>query len=134
MRELNYIVNPFTNLISAWARYTATVSMSMFVQYVIITLMLIPVFLKYGMSVFSHVLLYRVVDRKRIRRIYKPRSIEMEPMMKVASNIHNGFSASSYSKSKIPVKLTCIGGNCSKMCLTCVHKGISWSLCIEIID
>ena len=34
--------------------------------------------------------LYGVVDRKRIWRIYKPRSIEMEPMMKNTCNIHNG--------------------------------------------
>ena len=58
--------------------------------------------LKYGVSEFSHVLLsaifvdlYGVVDRKHIRRIYEPRSIEMEPMMKNASNIHNGVSAPS---------------------------------------
>ena len=71
-------------------------------QYVIIMIMLLAMFLKYGVSEFSHVLLsvifldlYGVVDRKHIRRIYEPRSIEMEPMMKNASNIHNGVSAPS---------------------------------------
>ena len=70
------------------------------VQYVIIMIMLFVVFFKNGVSVFSRVLLsavlldlYGVVDRKRIRRIYKPRSIEMEPMVKNASNIQNGVSA-----------------------------------------
>ena len=59
-------------------------------------------FLKYGVSEFSQVLLatvfldlYGVVDRKRIQRIYKPSSIEMELMVKNASNIHNGVSARS---------------------------------------
>ena len=72
------------------------------VQYVIIMIMFITVFLKYGVSELSGVLLslifvdlYGVVDRKRIRRIYEPRFIEMEPKMKNASNIHNGVSAPS---------------------------------------
>ena len=38
---------------------------------------------------------YGVVNRKRIRKIYEPRSLEMEPMMKKASNIQNGVSAPS---------------------------------------
>ena len=57
-------------------------------------IMLIAVFLKYGVSEFSHVLLatlfvdlYEVVDRK-----HEPRSIEMEPIINKASNIHNGDS------------------------------------------
>ena len=95
-------VNPFAELKSAWSKYTASVSMFLSVQYVIIMIMFIIVFMKYGVSEFSHVLLsaifvdlYGVVDRKHIRRIYEPRSIEMEPMMKNASNIHNGVSAPS---------------------------------------
>ena len=73
------------------------------IQYAIIMIMLFAVFFKYGLSEFSRILLsavfvdlYVVVDRKRIRRIYKPRSIEMQPMMKNTSNIHNGVSASCY--------------------------------------
>ena len=69
-------------------------------QYVIIMIMLFTVFLKYGVLEFSQVLqsavfvdMYGEVDRKRIRRIYKPRSIEMEPMMKNISNVHNRVSA-----------------------------------------
>ena len=97
-------VNPLAELKSAWARYTATISMILFVQYVFIMIMInmITVFLKYGMSEFSRVLLsailvdlYWVVDRKLSLRNYEPRSIEMEPMMKNASNIHNGVIAPS---------------------------------------
>ena len=72
------------------------------VQYGIIMIMLIAVFLKYGVSEFSSVLLtavfmdlYGVGERKHILRIYKPRSIEMEPMMKKTSNFHSGVSAPS---------------------------------------
>ena len=93
-------VSSFAKLKSAWVRYTATVSMFLSVQYVIIMIMLFAVFLKYKVSEFSWVLLsavfvdlYKVLDRKRIRRIYELRSIEMEPMMKNTSNIHNGVSA-----------------------------------------
>ena len=71
------------------------------VQYVIIMIMLFAVFLKYGVSQFSRVLLsavfmdlYGEEDRKGIRRIYKPRSIEMEPMMKNTSNIHLEYNSS----------------------------------------
>ena len=56
----------------------------MFVQYGIIMIMLIAVFLKYGVSQFSCIILaavfvdlYGETDRKRIRRIYEPRSKEM---------------------------------------------------------
>ena len=73
-------VNSFAELKSAWAKYTAVVSMFMSVQCMIIVIMLIAVFLKYGVSEFSCVLLsvifmdlYGVVDRKCIHRIYKPR-------------------------------------------------------------
>ena len=71
-------------------------------QYGSIMIMLIAVFLKYGVFKFSCVLLaavfmdlHGVVDRKCIRRIYKPRSIEMELMMKNTSNVHMGVSAPS---------------------------------------
>ena len=64
--------------------------------------MLIAVFLKYGVSEFSYSLLaavfldlYGVVDKKQIRRIYKTESIEMEPMMKNANNLHSAVSAPS---------------------------------------
>ena len=50
-------VNPFAELKSAWAKYTATVSMFLSLQYGIILIMLIAVFLKYGVSEFSLVLL-----------------------------------------------------------------------------
>ena len=53
-------VNPFAELKSAWAKYTAAVSMFLSVQYGIIMIMLIAVFLKYGVSEFSHVLLAAV--------------------------------------------------------------------------
>ena len=64
-------VNPFAELKSAWAIYTAAIFMFVSVQYVIIFIMLIAEILKYGVSEFSHVLLsaiyvdlYVVVDRK----------------------------------------------------------------------
>ena len=95
-------VNLFSELRSVWEKYAAAISMFLYIQYEIIMIMLLAVFLKYGVSEFSRVLLsavfvdlYRVVDRKRIRRIYEPRSIEMEPMMKNTSNIHHGVSAPS---------------------------------------
>ena len=95
-------VNPFAELQSTWVKYTAAVSMFLSVHYVIIMIMLLAVFKKYRASEFSHVLLsavfvdqYEVVDRKCIQRIYEPRSIEMEPMMKKTSNIHNGVKAPS---------------------------------------
>ena len=69
------------------------------IQYAIIMVMLGAVLLKYGISEFYcgllsavFVDLYGVIDRKRIRKIYKLRSIEMEPMMKNTSNIHHGVS------------------------------------------
>ena len=61
--------------------------------------MLGAVLLKYGISKFYRVLLsavfidlYGVLDRKRVRKIYEPRLIEMELMMKNTSNIHHGVS------------------------------------------
>ena len=66
-------VNLFAELKSAMAKYTAAV---LSVQYMIILIMLIAMFLKYGVSEFSPVLLsgifldlYGVVGRKRIQRI-----------------------------------------------------------------
>ena len=46
-------VNPFAELESAWAKYTAAVSMFLSVLYGIIMVMLIGVFLKYRVSEFS---------------------------------------------------------------------------------
>ena len=87
-------VNPFAE------KYAVAISMFLSKQYAIIMIMLFAVFFTYGVSEFSRVLLsavfvnlYGVVDRKRIWRIYEPRSTEMEPMMKNTSNIHNGVSA-----------------------------------------
>ena len=95
-------VNPFSKLRDVWDRYTAVISMFMSIQYAIIMTMLCAVFVKYGVSEFYRVQLsavfvdpYRVADRKCIRRIYEPRSIEMEPMMKKTSNIHHEVSAPS---------------------------------------
>ena len=69
-------VNPFAELKSARVRYTATVSKFLSVQYAIIMIMLFEVYLKYGVSEFSRVLLsavfmnlFGVVDRKHIWRI-----------------------------------------------------------------
>ena len=75
------------------------ISMFLSVQYAVIMVMLCVVFLKYGVSEFYRVLLsavlvdlYGVADRKHIRKIYKPRSIKMEPMMKNTSNVHHGVN------------------------------------------
>ena len=69
-------VNPVPELKSARAKYTVIISMFWSVQYMIILIMLIDMFLKYGVSEFSPVLLsgifldlYGVVGRKRIQRI-----------------------------------------------------------------
>ena len=77
-------VNPFAELRSAWDKNAAAVSIFLSMQYAIIMIMLFAVFLNYGVSEFSRVLLsavflelYKVVDRKRIRRIFEPRSIEI---------------------------------------------------------
>ena len=87
-------VNPFSKLRDVWDKYTAVISMFLSIQYAIIRVMCV-VFMKNGVSEFYRVLLsavfvdlYRVADRK----IYEPRSIEMEPMMKNTSNIHHGVS------------------------------------------
>ena len=52
-KELVDAVNPFSELESAWEKYTEAVSMFEYVQYGIIIVMLIAVFLKYGESEFS---------------------------------------------------------------------------------
>ena len=92
-------VNPFSKLRDVWDRYATAISMFLSIQYAIIMVMLGAVSLKYGISEFYHVFLSvvfvnlnRVIDRKRIRKIYEPRSIKMEPMMKNTSNIHHGVS------------------------------------------
>ena len=85
---LENAVNPLSKLRDVWDRYATAISMFLSIQYAIIMVMLGAVFLKHGISEFYRVLLsavfvdlYGVVDRKRIRKIYKPRSIEMEPMI-----------------------------------------------------
>ena len=92
-------VNPFSKLRDVWDRYATAISMFLSIQYAIIMVMLGAVLLKYGMSEFYRVLLsavfvdlYGGIDRKHIRKIYKPRSIEMEPMMKNTNNIHHGVN------------------------------------------
>ena len=62
--------------------------------------MLCAVFLKYGLSEFYRVLLfavfvdlYRVADRKLVRKIYEPRAVEMKPMIKNTSALHHVSSA-----------------------------------------
>ena len=62
--------------------------------------MLCAVFLKYGISEFYRVLLstvfvdlYRVADRNLVRKIYEPRAVEMELMIRNISNLHHVSSA-----------------------------------------
>ena len=93
---LENALNPFPKLRDVWDRYATAILMFLSIQYAILMVMLGVVLLKYGISEFYRVLLsavfvdlYGIVDRKRIRKIYKPRSIEMEPMMKNTSNIHH---------------------------------------------
>ena len=76
-------VNPFSKLRHVWDRYAAVISMFLSIQYGIIMIMLLALFLKYGVSEFYRVLLsavflylYGVAHRKHIQRIYKSRSIE----------------------------------------------------------
>ena len=92
-------VNPFSKLRDVWDRYATAISMFLSIQYAIIMVMLGAVLLKYGISEFYPALLsamfvdlYGVINRKRIRKIYEPRSIKMEPMMKNTSSIHHGVS------------------------------------------
>ena len=63
-------VNPFGEL-GAWVKYTAAISLFLSIQYAIIMILLFAVFLKYGVSEFSRVLLsarfldlYGVGDRE----------------------------------------------------------------------
>ena len=92
-------VNPFSKLRDVWDRNSTVISILLSIQYAIIMVMLRAVFLKYGVSEFYRILLsavfvdlYRVANRKRIRKIYEPRSMVMEPMMKNTSNIHHGVN------------------------------------------
>ena len=96
---LKNAVNPFSKLRDVWDRYATVISMFLSIQYAVIMVMLCKVFLKYGVSEFYRVLLsavfvdlYGVVDRKCIGKIYEPRSIKMEPMMKNTCNIHHGVN------------------------------------------
>ena len=100
--ELVAAVNPFSKLRDVWDGYAAMISMFLSIQYAIIMLMLCAVCMKYEVSEFYWILLfavlmdlYGVADRKRIRRIYQPRSIEIKLTMKKTSNIHHGVSAQS---------------------------------------
>ena len=93
-------VNPFSKLRDVWDKYAAVISMFISIQYAVIIVMLFAVFLKYGISEFYRVLLsavfvdlYGVADRKMIRRIYEPRAVEMEPMIKLNSSLHHVSSA-----------------------------------------
>ena len=93
-------VNPFSNLRDVWDRYAPVVSMFISIQYVVIIVMLCAVFLKYGISEFYRVLLsavfvdlYGVADRKLVRKIYKPRAVEMEPMIRNTSSLQHVSSA-----------------------------------------
>ena len=90
-------VSSFAKLKSAWVRYTATVSMFLSVQYEIIMIKLLAVFLKYGMQCLlgSAVCSFRGPVWSSRQKMYpkKPRSTELEPIMKNTSNIHNGVSA-----------------------------------------
>ena len=53
-------VNPFVELRGAWEKYTVAISMFLSMQYAIIMIMLFAVFLEYGVSEFSWVLLSAV--------------------------------------------------------------------------
>ena len=84
-----------------WDKYAAVISMFISIQYAVIIFMLCAVFLKYGISEFYRVLLsavfvdlYGVADRKLVRKIYEPRAVEMEPMIRNTSSLHHVSSAS----------------------------------------
>ena len=68
-------------------------SMFISIQYAVIIFMSCAVFLKYGISEFYDVLLssvfvdlYGVADRKLVRKIYEPRAVEMELMIRNTSS------------------------------------------------
>ena len=93
-------VNSFSKLCGVWDKYAAVISMFISIQYAVIIFMLCAVFLKYGISEFYRVLLsavfvdlYGVADRKLVRKIYEPRAVEMEPMIRNTSSLHHVSSA-----------------------------------------
>ena len=82
-------MNPFSKLRGVWDKYAAVISMFISIQYAVIIFMLCAVFFKYGISEFYRVLLsavlvdlHGVADRKLVRKIYEPRAMEMEPMIR----------------------------------------------------
>ena len=93
-------VNPFSKLHDIWDKYAAVISMFISIQYAVIIIMLCAVFLKYGISEFYRALLsavfvdlYGVADRKLVRKIYEPRAVEMELMIRNTSSLHHVSSA-----------------------------------------
>ena len=93
-------VNPFSKLQDVWDRYATVISMFISIQYAVIIVMLCAVFLKYQILEFYRVLLsavlvdlYGVADRNLVRKIYEPRAVEMEPMIRNTNNLHHESSA-----------------------------------------
>ena len=81
-------------------RYATVISMFISIQYAVIIVMLCAVFLKYGILEFYRVLLsavfvdlYGIADRKRVRKMYEPTAVEMEPMIRNTSILHHVSSA-----------------------------------------
>ena len=98
--ELEDAVNPFSGLRDVWDRYATGISMFILVQYDVIIVMLCAVLLKYGIMEFCRVLLssvfvdlYGITDRKAVRKMYEPTSVEMEPMIQNSSILHHVSSA-----------------------------------------
>ena len=125
-------VNLFAELTSIWQQYTSTVSMFLSIQYGNILILLGTNLLKYEVSEFVGTLLsivfvnlYGVAERKHFLRIYEPRSIEMELMIKNANIIHGGVSApSKYVHDSM--KNIVVGGFCRKTCFLHVLQE-TWS-------
>ena len=93
-------VNPFSNLRDVWDKYAAVISMFISIQYAVIIIMLGTVFLKYGIAEIYRMLLsavfvdlYGVGDRKLVRKIYEPRAVEMEPMIRHTNSLQQLSSA-----------------------------------------
>ena len=93
-------VNPFSEIQDVWERYATFISMFISIQYAVIIVMLCAVFLKYGIGEFYRVLLsavfvdlYGIADRKRVRKMYEPAAVEMEPMIRNTSILHHVSSA-----------------------------------------
>ena len=87
-------VKPFSKLRDVWDKYAAVISMFISIKYAVIIFMLCAVFLKYCISEFYWVLLsavfvdlYGVADRKLVQKIYEPRAVEMEPMIRNTSHV-----------------------------------------------